>query len=861
MAKIRDKQPDADAGRVKVDEQLEGLEARLTSIYTQAGKELESDLSKFLDKYEKEDAEKKAQVESGELSEDDYKSWRERQIFRSDAMKAKISDLSTRLVNADQQAMSMVNNQLPETYATSYNFGGFRAEKQADAAGFDYTQFTIINQDAVRTLATEDPDLIPWKPDVDVPEDEKWNRKHVQEAIQQGLVKGDSMDDVAKRLLPVVNMDRNAAIRTARTAVNGIENKGRKDAINRVKDAGVPMVEYWSCTHDNRTRDTQVLLDRTLPDDNGMYGKGIITTLLAYPGDPAGDPAEVYNCRCGLISSIKGIDHSKDDELYKQMMEEEYFDDWVQIKDELQAKEDAFEARRADLEEKQKNNENIVNALHITSEANIKSILENGFDLSRSGSGAGEIWGSGAYFSTEELEKNFYSYRLDNKNGVEANIDTSNMLTVDLGTGSVKSASKMYDTAAKQLTEDQYKEYKALLKEQTEGGSEAKRLAFEETVKNHYTGLIIQQEEPAGFDILSGGNQIVVYDTSVIDVVGKSDINGERIEPEEKPAEELPPAKDLVDPGDLSSGKREVVQGEDISGTWERRADKFEFAIDDVIDAQGFNGLPKVVSEEEFNKAVQESNFIAQRTYSAPSQEVLDSYRDQLYNGDWYVDCSVGHSSFGQGMYCTQDFATEMSQRGLDEQKSYARLTQDRIEENAKNQALYDNYSSTVNEVIEREGIKDSEIADVIRAYNPVEARYQSNEWQVTKNVEWVQTFASKNPEKYAEAKRIINNNEDELEKAYRDATREVRNIEIPKAVSYTETFTLSSDAKIGNYSELMEEMKKDSSFDDVSIFATAKGYDAINVDILDGRIEANQAIILNRSKVIFKEDNGNGKT
>lgn len=346
MAKIRNKQPDADAGRVIVDEQLEDLEARLTSMYAQTAKEVQNDLDKFLAKYKKQDAEKQAMVEADEMTKDEYIDWRNRQIFRSNAMRAKIDDVTARMVNTDKQAMSMVNDQLPETYATSYNFGGYRAEAMSHEAGFDYTQFTIINQDAVKELMTKDPDLIPWKADPDVEEDKRWNRQHVQEAVRQGIVKGDSMDDIAKRLLPIVNMDKNAAIRTARTAVNGIENKGRKDATERVKAAGIPMIEMWSCTHDNRTRDTHILLDKTLPNEKGLFGEGILTTLLEYPGDPSGDPAEVYNCRCGLMSTIKGIDHSKDDELYAKMMEEEYYEDWLQVKEKQDEKEAAFQTKK-----------------------------------------------------------------------------------------------------------------------------------------------------------------------------------------------------------------------------------------------------------------------------------------------------------------------------------------------------------------------------------------------------------------------------------------------------------------------------------------------------------------------------------
>lgn len=94
-----------------------------------------------------------------------------------------------------------------------------------------------------------------------------------------------------------------------------------------------------------------------------------------------------------------------------------------------------------------------------------------------------------------------------------------------------------------------------------------------------------------------------------------------------------------------------IVHGKDILETWSRRKDEFAFDIEDVINAQGFDGLPRVVPAKEFDTYVQESTFIAQRTYKAPNREVLEAYREELYRGKWYVDCSQGGSSFGQGMY------------------------------------------------------------------------------------------------------------------------------------------------------------------------------------------------------------------
>lgn len=108
-----------------------------------------------------------------------------------------------------------------------------------------------------------------------------------------------------------------------------------------------------------------------------------------------------------------------------------------------------------------------------------------------------------------------------------------------------------------------------------------------------------------------------------------------------------------------------IAEGKDLTGKWQRREDQFDFAIEDVMDAQGFDGLPSVVSKEEFERLVAEANggqgFIAQRTYSAPDQETLDMYRDQFYNGKFYVDCSGG-SRLGRGMYCAANYNGELTE-------------------------------------------------------------------------------------------------------------------------------------------------------------------------------------------------------
>lgn len=133
--------------------------------------------------------------------------------------------------------------------------------------------------------------------------------------------------------------------------------------------------------------------------------------------------------------------------------------------------------------------------------------------------------------------------------------------------------------------------------------------------------------------------------------------------------------------------KWEMAEGQDILGTWQRRPDEYDFEIEDVIAAQGFDGKPRVVDADEFDQAVRQANggdgLIMQRTYSAPDQATLDAYRDQLYHGKWYVDCSTGGAQYGQGMYAAADYTGKLSDGIKEEMQHYISLNESRGAEHA----------------------------------------------------------------------------------------------------------------------------------------------------------------------------------
>ena len=314
------------------DEELISLERRISALYDEAKTEVSDEFERFYTQYEAELVRRQELVESGELSEEAYNAWCRNNIFRSNRYTATLQMLTDVLVNADVAAMALVNDELPLVLAESYDFVSSLGFEAADKAGITVGTFQIYNAESVQAIIRDNPDLLP---SVDLPEDELWNRNHINREITQAIIQGDSMPQIAQRLQRVAQMDDNAAIRNARTSMTAAENLGRTESASRLRQRGVPITEVWSATKDARTRDTHLLLDGTTRDEKtGKFGVGIIEKpYLRFPADPEGQAKEIYNCRCRLNVNLLGIDHSHDDEIYERFMQENYPEDWQKIQD------------------------------------------------------------------------------------------------------------------------------------------------------------------------------------------------------------------------------------------------------------------------------------------------------------------------------------------------------------------------------------------------------------------------------------------------------------------------------------------------------------------------------------------------
>jgi hypothetical protein len=167
--------------------------------------------------------------------------------------------------------------------------------------------FTLVDADTVRNLAVTDTSLLPYK-EIDPAKDIPWNMKKINAETLQGILQGESMDKIAKRLRNVQEMNKTQAIRSARTIVTGAENKGRQDSYARAEADGIILQKEWlSSDQPGRTRDwhmpsafTSLIVDQDKPFENGL-GK------IMFPGDPSAHGANVWNCRCSMSAVVKGF--------------------------------------------------------------------------------------------------------------------------------------------------------------------------------------------------------------------------------------------------------------------------------------------------------------------------------------------------------------------------------------------------------------------------------------------------------------------------------------------------------------------------------------------------------------------------
>ena len=301
----------ADKGHQLTEKQLAALERRIAKLYREAGKELQETIDTYFEQFKQRDEEMKAligTIQNGkEWTEQDYKQWRLNQMARGERYQALRDKVAQRATDANAAAVSYTNDATPGIYSLNRNYAAYTIEQVSGNVGFD-----LWDEQTVKRLMVEQPDLMPYYPPKRALKrsiDLAYGKKQITASVTSSILQGKSIkhmaDDLQKR---ITTMNRNSAIRTARTAVTGAQNAGRMDSYVAAQKMGIKLKREWVATLDNRTRHAHAMLDGQKADINKPFK--IDGYDIMFPGDTSAPGYLVYNCRCTLIAAVEGVDTS-----------------------------------------------------------------------------------------------------------------------------------------------------------------------------------------------------------------------------------------------------------------------------------------------------------------------------------------------------------------------------------------------------------------------------------------------------------------------------------------------------------------------------------------------------------------------
>ena len=290
----------ADLGERYTDKKVEQVSKRLNSIYNAAARELQEKEDAFWAGHARRDAMYRAKVQAGKMSQEDYEAWLKGQVFQGKQWAAKRDAIARTMVKADQAAYDIINDGKSDVFAYNANYAGYEIEH---GLGADIG-FGLYNREAVARIVKDDPDLLPAiDPKKLNPEkDARWYQRVVSNSVTQGIIQGEGIDTIRRRIEKTcADRGRTAAQRDARTAYTGAQNAGRIGAMHQAEDLGLEVKKRWLATLDDKTRDTHRDLDgqEVGPDEPFITSNG---DEIMYPGDPHGQPGDVFNCRCRVIT-------------------------------------------------------------------------------------------------------------------------------------------------------------------------------------------------------------------------------------------------------------------------------------------------------------------------------------------------------------------------------------------------------------------------------------------------------------------------------------------------------------------------------------------------------------------------------
>lgn len=287
-----------DIGAQYTDREILILQRKIKKIYAEAEEDIKNKLFEYNRKRNIKDKIHLQELKDGKITQQDYNRWRAGQNFQGHQWLAKVDQISNVLYDANSEALKIVNGGTISVFAENANYAAYMLEH---GAGVNFG-FGLYDSNAVTNLLKNDPNILPFKK-LNKTKDKRWNFKKIRSQIAQGIIQGEKLDQIAKRLATVTGSQNMRQMMThARTAMTSAQNAGRQIRYQDAADKGIKLHKEWMATFDAHTREAHRQLDgQKVPIDKPFKVDGY---EIDFPGDPHAQPYLVYNCRCTMVADL-----------------------------------------------------------------------------------------------------------------------------------------------------------------------------------------------------------------------------------------------------------------------------------------------------------------------------------------------------------------------------------------------------------------------------------------------------------------------------------------------------------------------------------------------------------------------------
>ena len=268
------------AARVWTDKELFTMEKEIKTLYSKSYAEIKKKADTIFEKVK--------------ISPEMSATERYAEFQKYGRLRALETQISEVLRDTNAEAVKMINGKMADVYGVNYNAARELFPKDI--------VFPTLGRSAIKSVLTGQ--VTPFK---QLALDSLLSRADIERELTRslltGIMQGESIPNLAKRMQEITNKTLSESIRIARTETTRVENSAKQDVGEHGEKLGFKMKKQWISTGDSRTRPEHGEADGQIVDIDAPFI--VEGERLMYPGDESGSAWNVINCRCTMINIIE----------------------------------------------------------------------------------------------------------------------------------------------------------------------------------------------------------------------------------------------------------------------------------------------------------------------------------------------------------------------------------------------------------------------------------------------------------------------------------------------------------------------------------------------------------------------------